>query len=112
MMASEGQECPSGAPQRVSVQAPRWGSTEIELQAPVCSDCTRLHTPQVRGALPTGSQATPNLHRVPLPATHLHHDLQTLGRHVPLKEARQQVLEDLHGVQVQELEQEKLPVLL
>lgn len=49
MMASEGQECPSGAPQGLSVQAPRWGSREIELRAPVCSDCTRLHTPRPEG---------------------------------------------------------------
>lgn len=75
----------------------------------------RLHPsayPQARGALLTGSQATSHLHRAPWPATHLHHDLQTLGRHVSLKEARQQVLQGLHGVQVQGLEQEKLPVLL
>ena len=88
------------------------GEQRDRAQSSDCSDCTCLHTPQAREALPTGSQATPNLHRAPRPATHLHHDLQTLGRHVPLKEARQQVLEGLHGVQVQGLEEEKLPVLL
>lgn len=40
------------------------------------------------------------------PSAHLHHGLQALGGHVPLKEACQQILKGVQGVQVQGLERE------
>lgn len=43
-------------------------------------------------------------------ATHLHHHLQALRGHVSLQEARQQILEGVHGVLVQGLEGEEAPV--
>lgn len=38
------------------------------------------------------------------PTAHLHHELQALGGHVPLKDAPQQILKGVHGVLVQDLE--------
>ena len=42
------------------------------------------------------------------PTAHLHHDLQALGSHVSPKEARQQILKGVHGIQVERLEGDEM----
>lgn len=65
MMASEGQECPAGAPQGLSVQAPRWGSREIELRARLL----RLHL----SAYPPRPEGPCSLAHRPPPTCTEHH---------------------------------------
>lgn len=91
--------------------------------------CTPAHRPHTLQTAPNGPCAAPGsgeprktskgwLPGVPhppgqcTPAAHLHHDLQALGGHVPMKEAPQQILKGTHGVLVQRLEGKEVPAPL
>lgn len=89
---------------------PIWVKAHPPAHLPTNPHC-RKH--QMAPVLPLGKEGPEKQWRigcqVPTPWTvhpiaHLHHELQALGGHVPPKDAPQQILKGVHGVQVQELE--------